>query len=162
MRKMLDVPADPSGERAVLIIVVEGGEVAPFGIVAGDFGDAGFEIDAEPLPKEEIESGARRRARDAEARAESGGNKKEGEEAGFEKHAVRLIAGKISGGADKREKTDEADDEHGAGPEIEKEQDGGRHANPAKREKHVRAAGNPENGWRIPIADEADLSGDIF
>ena len=47
---MLRVPADPIGERAILIVLVEGGEVAPLGVMAGEFDDARFEIDREPQP----------------------------------------------------------------------------------------------------------------
>jgi len=40
VRQLLDVPANPSGERAVLVIVVHGGELAPGNVAAGDFGHA--------------------------------------------------------------------------------------------------------------------------
>src|SRR5690242_2056984 len=50
MRQMLDVPADPGGQRAVLVILVHRRKIPPFGIAAHDFGDARLEIDAEPFP----------------------------------------------------------------------------------------------------------------
>ena len=45
MREMLRVPGDPGGQRAILVIVVHGGEIAPFRIAAGDFGYARLEVD---------------------------------------------------------------------------------------------------------------------
>ena len=58
VRQLLDLPANPGGERAVLVIVVHGGELAPGNVAAGDFGDAGFEIDAKPFPLKKKEAGA--------------------------------------------------------------------------------------------------------
>ena len=48
MGKLLDIPPDPGGQRAVLIVLIHGGEIAPGGIAAEIFCEAGFEIDAEP------------------------------------------------------------------------------------------------------------------
>src|SRR6266849_7017070 len=108
VRQVLGVPADPGGQRAVLIVLVHGGEMAPLRIAAGNFGDAGFEVNAEPFPEKKKDTGAHGRAVCCESGTKSRRRKKEGDEAGFEEHAVGLIARKVGGGADEGEKADEA------------------------------------------------------
>src|ERR1700719_244418 len=129
---MFYIPPDPGGQRTVLIILVHGGEVPPLGIAAGNFGDAGFEIDAEPFPQKQKDAGAHGRALRSEARAKSWRREKEGDKAGFEEHAVGLVAGKIRGGADEREEADQTDDEHGPGEEADVEKDGGKETDPTQ------------------------------
>ncbi len=118
VREMLRVPANPGGQRTILIILVHGGEMAPFRIAAGKFGDAGFEVDAEPFPKKKKDTSANGRVGCAEARTKSRGSEEERKKAGFEKHAVGLVAGKIGGGADEGEETDKAEQEHAARENI--------------------------------------------
>src|SRR5262249_15771966 len=48
VRPLLHVPADPSGQRAILVILIHRGEVAPSRIAAKILGNARFEIDCEP------------------------------------------------------------------------------------------------------------------
>src|SRR6202521_3148267 len=95
VREMLHVPANPSGQRTVLVILIHGGEMAPLRIAAGNFGDAGFEVDAKPFPEEKKNTGANGRAACAETRAKSWGRREERKKAGLEKHAVGLVAGEI-------------------------------------------------------------------
>src|SRR5712671_7434207 len=103
---MLQVPADPSGQRTILVILVHGGEVAPLGIAAGDLGDAGLEVNAEPFPKEKKDGGADGRTVRSEAGTKSGRGQKKRDEAGFEKHAVGLVAGELGRGGNEGEERD--------------------------------------------------------
>src|SRR6266404_6651928 len=127
---MLEIPADPSRERTVLVILVHGSEMATLGIAAGDFGDAGLEVDAETFPKEKKDGGADGWTVGSEAWTKSGWSEEEGDEAGFEKHAVGLVARELGRGTDKGEKGDEADEEHGAREDVDGEEDGGEEAGP--------------------------------
>ena len=111
VRQVLHVPADPGGQRAILVVVVHRGEVAPGEVAARHFHHARFEIDAEPFPLQQEKARARGGMRAAEARAESRRREKERDESGFEQHSVRLVAGKILRRADERKKADEADRE---------------------------------------------------
>src|SRR5438132_4725905 len=61
VRQMLHIPADPSGQRSILVVLVHRGQIAPLRISAGDLCDARFEVDMEPLPLQEEEAGAYRR-----------------------------------------------------------------------------------------------------
>src|SRR5271167_1202311 len=49
-RQVLRVPANPRGQRAVLIVLVHGGEVAPLGIAASELHHTRLKVDAKPLP----------------------------------------------------------------------------------------------------------------
>ena len=97
MWQMLDVPADPGGQRAVLVVLVHRGEVAPLRIAAEQLDHAGFEVDAEPLPLQEEQAGARRRMVSSPAGPDAARREEECDEAGFEQHAVGLIAGEVAG-----------------------------------------------------------------
>ncbi len=50
VRQVLDVPADPRWQRAVLVVLIHRREIAPFNIAAQQFHNAGLKVDAEPLP----------------------------------------------------------------------------------------------------------------
>src|ERR1700739_3111647 len=105
---MLRVPADPGGEGTVLIVLVHGGEVAPLGVAAGDFGDAGFEVDTKPFPEKQKDAGAHWRTLRRETGTKSGRSEEKRDKAGFEEHAVGLVAGKIGCGGDEGQEADEA------------------------------------------------------
>src|SRR4029077_3156007 len=84
MRKMLHVPADPCGQRTILIVVVHRREVAPRGIAAPDFRHARFEIDPEPLPLQQKHTRARGWIASPQSRPESRGRKKQRYKTRFE------------------------------------------------------------------------------
>ena len=109
VRQVLRVPGNPSGQRTILVILVHGGEIAPFRIAAQDFRDPRFEINSEHQPDQQKPAGARRRVGISPARAPSGGRKKQADEARFEQHAVGLVAGKILRGGDEGKKRNQAD-----------------------------------------------------
>src|SRR5690349_15117178 len=98
--------------------------MAPPGIAAGNFGDAGLEVDAEPFPEKKKDGGADGLAVGSEARTKSGRGQKKGDEAGFEKHAVGLVAGEIGCGGDEGEKAEKTNQEHGARKNVDGEEDG--------------------------------------
>ncbi len=129
-REMLEIPADPSRERTVLVILVHGGEMAPLGIATGDFGNAGLKVDAEPFPEKKKDSGVNGRTVRSEAGTKSGRGQEKRDEAGFEKHTVGLVAGELGRGTDEGEKADEAEEEHGAREDVDGEEDGGEEAGP--------------------------------
>ncbi len=135
--KLVRVPADPRRERAVLVILVHCGEVAPLRVAARDLCDAGLEVDAEEFPLQEKQTGTRRRMGSPPSGTDPWRREEEPEETGFEEHAVRLVAGKFSRGADEGKKTEEANHEHGAWPEVQREQKRRKHAGPAEGHKHV-------------------------
>src|SRR5689334_4814659 len=118
MRQMLGIPADPSGQRPVLVVLVHGGEISPSGISAHDFRDAGFEVNAEPLPSQQKKAGARGGMVAAKPGPKTRWREEKRDEPGFEQHAVRLILGKILCDRDKRNKTDEANEKRDARPNI--------------------------------------------
>ena len=80
--KLLDVPPDPGGQRAVLIILIHSGEIAPGGVAAEIFCEAGFEIDGEPNEVEQEKAGARRRLGFSEAGTKARGGIEKREESG--------------------------------------------------------------------------------
>lgn len=131
--KLLYVPPDPGGQRAVLIILIYGGEVAPGRIAAEIFCEAGFEIDGEPNELEQEKADARGRLGFREAGSEAGGSTEKREKSGGEKHAVRLIPGKILGCGNERQEGDETDEQHGAGPQVQHKKQRSEHADPAKK-----------------------------
>ena len=153
--QMLDVPADEGGQGTVLVVLVHRGEVTPLGIAGEQLDDAGFEIDAEPLPLQEEECGARRRGVDAPAGPESARREEEGEEAGFKEHAVGLVAGEVAGGRDEGQEADEAEEEAEAWPDVEEGEDGGNEAGPDDDHHRVGAGGIPEEGGRVPETQHA-------
>ena len=126
----MEIPTDPSRERTVLVILVHGGEVAPLRIAAGDFGDAGLEVDAEPFPEKKKDGGADGWIVGSEAGTKSGRGQEKRDEAGFEKHAVGLVAGELGRGGNEGEKADEAEEEHGAREDVDGEEDRGEEASP--------------------------------
>ena len=124
--------------------------MAPLGIAAGDFGDAGFEIDAEPFPEKEKDAGTNWWMTGREARAKPWSGEKEREEASFEKHAIGLVAGEVGRGADEREKADKADEEHAARKNVESEEKGGEQTGADDGHQHVIARREPEEGGSVP------------
>ena len=158
VREVLDIPADPGGERAVLVVLVHRGEVTPFGIAGEQLDDAGFEVDAEPLPQEKEKGRARRRGLDSPAGPEPARGEKEGEEAGFEEHAVGLVAGEIAGGGDKGEEANEAEEETEARPDVEEGDDRGDEADPDDDHHGVGARGEPEESRGVPESRRASLA----
>src|SRR5258708_30304920 len=105
---MLCVPADPGGQRTVLVILIHSGEIAPLRIAAGNFGDARFEVNAKPFPEEKKNASTHGRAVCREAGTKAGRGEEKGDKASFEEHAVGLITGERRGGAadgDKAEQT---------------------------------------------------------
>ncbi len=95
VREVLHVPANPARQRAILIVVVHGGEIAPGSVAAGELHHAGFEIDAKPFPEQQKKAGARGRMPAAQARTESGRGEEKRDESCLEQHAVGLIAREI-------------------------------------------------------------------
>ena len=83
MRQLLRVPADERRQRAVLVVLVHRGQIAPLLFAAEEIHQSRLEVDAEPLVSQH-EHGCVRRW--LPFRAE-----KEREERGLEQHAVRLI-----------------------------------------------------------------------
>src|SRR5580700_6096787 len=154
---MLNVPADPGRQRAILVIVVHRREIAPLDVTTRDLRNAGFEVDAKPFPKQQIESRASGRPRLSKPGTKSTGRKEKRKEAGLKQHSIGLVAGEFARGADKGKKTDKADGERGARPNIENQQNGGGHANPAQRDQHVSTARKPQNAWHIPIPGVSNL-----
>ena len=53
VRKLLHVPANPCGQRAILVVVVHSGEVTPGVVAAGELDDAGFESRCGTIPSAE-------------------------------------------------------------------------------------------------------------
>src|SRR5277367_4243739 len=159
---MLRVPANPCWQRPILIILIERGEVPPLRVAARDLRNAGFEVDAEPFPKNQIDRSANRRVGLRQARPKSARRNEKREESGLEQHSVGLIAGEISRSADEGKKTYEANREHAARPYIKDEQRRRGHANPTKSDEHVRAAGKPEHAWYIPIPGMTNVLGNTL
>ena len=95
MRQVLHVPANPGGQRPVLVILVHGGEVPPLRISAQNLDHAGFKVDAKPLPLQQEQTGSRNRMPPSEAGTKAGRRKEPGDESSLEQHAIRLVAGKI-------------------------------------------------------------------
>src|SRR6267378_5181158 len=140
-RQMLCVPADPGGQRTVLIVLVHSGEIAPLRIAAGNFGHAGFEINAKPFPEEKTNAGARGRAVCREAATKAGRGEKKGDKAGFEEHAVGLITGEVRGGADKGDEANETNKERATRKNVDGEEGGSEEAGPANSHQRVIASG---------------------
>ena len=150
--KVLEVPANPCRQRAVLVVLVHGGEIAPCGIAALEFDDAGLEVDPEPLPQEKEEGGSRGWLLCCEAWKDAGGCEKEREKACFEEHAVGLIAGEVLRGADEGEEAAKAEEQHGAWPDVCEEKQGGDEADPAEGHQSDVAGGEPKERGGVPEA----------
>src|SRR6266481_818803 len=153
---MLCVPADPGGQRTVLVVLVHGREMAPLRIAAGDFGDAGFKVNAEPFPEKKKNAGAHRRAAGREAGTKARRRQKERDEAGFEEHAVGLIAREIGGGGDEGEEAEEANQEHAAREDVDDEKSRSNEAGPANSHQRVIACGEPKKCGCVPETRETD------
>src|SRR5215813_7763933 len=119
VRQMLHVPAEPRGQRVVLVIVVHRGQVTPGIVAARYFHDPRFEVDSEPFPAQKEQAQARRRMRRAQSRTKPRGREEERNKSRFKQHAVRLVAGKLLRSSDKGKKAHEAEEESGARPEVQ-------------------------------------------
>ena len=118
---MLHVPADPGGQRAVLVVLVHRGEVTPLLVAAEPLHQPRFEVDTKPFPLQEPEAEADRWVCRAETRAQSGRSEEHGDESGFEQHAIGLIGREVSGRADECEEAEPADEQARARPEVEEQ-----------------------------------------
>src|ERR1700677_3505096 len=118
VRQMLHVPANPCGQRTLLIVLIHGCKVAPLWISTHDLRDAGLEVDAKPLPEQQEQTRAARPRCGAHARPKSRRSKKESNESSFKQHPVRLMTGKILRSADERQEAHKRDCEHSARPHI--------------------------------------------
>ena len=156
MRQMLDVPADPGGERAVLVVVVHRSEVSPGQVMAQYFHHAGLEINAEAEPHQQEPTRPRWRILFAKARTKTRGREEQSDEARFEKHSVRLITGKILRAADERKKRNPTNENGSARPKIEKQQQRSHQANPANDHERAIAGGNPKQGRGVPETFRAE------
>src|SRR5580692_6867637 len=115
---MLYVPADPRGQRAVLVVLVHGGKVTPPGIAAGDFCHTRLEVDAKPFPLQQKQTRARWRRRVPQTWAKSRRSKEECNESRLEQHPVRLVTGKILRRAHERKKAHKANQKHSPRPQV--------------------------------------------
>src|SRR4029077_21041193 len=93
--QMLHVPADPCGQRTVLIILIHSLEVTPLRVSAGDLRHPGFEVDAKPLPLQKEQTGTGWRRRNAEAGAQSSRSKEDCDESRLKQHSIGLVTRKI-------------------------------------------------------------------
>src|SRR5580700_9579863 len=98
---MLDVPSNPSRQRAILVILVHRREIAPLDIAARDFCYAGFEVDTKPFPKQQIKSRASGKPRLSKPGTESTWREEKREEAGLKQHPIGLVTGEFASSADK-------------------------------------------------------------
>src|ERR1700753_2591465 len=108
---MLDIPADPAWQRAVLVVLVHCGQVTPLDIAAEPLHQARLEVDAEPLPLQQPQAHADGRMRGAEARAESGWSEEHRYEARFQQHSVGLIGREVTRCTDECEEAEPADEQ---------------------------------------------------
>src|SRR6266478_8342811 len=154
--QMLCVPADPGGQRTVLVVLVHSGEIAPLRIAAGNFGHAGFEINAKPFPEEKKNASTHGRAVCREAGTKAGRGEKKGDKAGFEEHAVGLITGEVGGGADKGDEANETNKERATRKNVDGEKEGSEEAGPANSHQRVIASGEPKKRGCVPETREAD------
>ncbi len=159
VRKMLHVPANPSRQWPVLVILVQRREIAPLQVAADDFRHARFEINPEAFPNQQKQARARWLALFAPTWPKSRGREEWGNETRLQQHSVRLVSGEILGRADERQKANETNGKHAAWPEIQNQQRRGDHSRPANTREHVRPAGNPQQRRRIPIARVAEPFG---
>ncbi len=119
VRQMLDIPPDPRGQRPVLVVLIHRRKIAPFRIAAEQFHQSGFKVDAEPLPLQQKEAGARGWAGQPPAGQHAAGRKEQRQKPGFKQHAVRLIAGKHLRRGHEGKKAEEADEKTEPRPQIE-------------------------------------------
>ena len=57
VRQVLCIPADPGRQRSVLVVLIHRREVAPLGVSAQKLHRARLEVDAEPFPLEQEQTG---------------------------------------------------------------------------------------------------------
>src|SRR6266851_6321052 len=155
-RQMLCVPADPGGQRTVLVVLVHSGEIAPLRIAAGNFGDARFEVNAKPFPEEKKNASTHGRAVCREAGTKAERSEKKGDKAGFEEHAVGLITGEVRGGADEGDEAHETNKERATRKNVDGEKSGSEEAGPANSHQRVIASGEPKKRGCVPETREAD------
>src|SRR5262249_47842757 len=124
VRQMLDVPAGPGGERAVLVVVVHCGEVAPVaGAARGGYqnGAAGEERNPPPPPGKSGGPGAGGPAR-AETWAQSARGEEDRDESRLKQHSVRLVRREIPQDGDEAQKKDRARRRHRSRKDVRDEQ----------------------------------------
>src|SRR5260370_42694969 len=119
VRKVLEVPDDPRREWAVLVILVERGEVRPLRVAAHDLRHARFEIDPEAFPYQQEKARTRWRARFAPSGSPSRRREEHRNESRLQQHSIGLVAGKILRRTDEREEAHETNRQHAAWPEIQ-------------------------------------------
>ena len=161
MRQVLHVPADPRGQRAILVVLVHGRKVAPLRVAAGELHHARFEINPKPLPLQQEPAHARGRIVRAPSRPQPARSEEQRQESRFQQHAVRLIAREHAARADKRKETRKADEKAQAGPHVQESNHGGNEADPRHRHHRRGARRDPVNRWRVPVALQAQLLRDI-
>ncbi len=147
---MLRVPADPRGQRAVLVVLVHRGEVAPGRVAARQLHHARLEVDAEPLPQQQQDRRPRWRPPRSPPRQQPRRSQKEREKPRLQQHPIGLVAGEILRRADKRKEAREADHQHRARPHIRDQKHRRNQPHPAHRHQHVVAARKPQQRRRVP------------
>src|SRR5260370_8368105 len=90
VRQMLHVPADPRRQRAVLVILVERGEVPPLRVAAHDLRQSRFEIDPEAFPYQQEQARTRWRTRFAPSGSPSPRREKHPKESRLQQHSLGL------------------------------------------------------------------------
>src|ERR1700753_3257811 len=107
---MLDIPADPAWQRAVLVVLVHCGQVPPLDVAAEPFHQARLEVDAEPFPLQQPQAHADGRVFDGESWAPSRWSAEHRDEAGFQQHSVGLIGREVACCTDERKEAYPADE----------------------------------------------------
>src|SRR5579885_1915043 len=161
VRQLLRVPADPGGQRAVLVILVHRRQMAPLGIVAGQLGDAGFKVNSKPLPLEQEQAGRRCRTGFPQPGAKSRRREEQREESRSQQHAVGLIIRKIARGGDEGEKSDQRNGGGRTRPDVQKERHGRNQPGPDQHVKRKRSASQPEQRGRNPVSKDPHLTRDV-
>src|SRR5580700_1852495 len=154
---MLHIPANPCRQRTVLVVLIHGGEVAPLLLATDQLHQARVEVDSKPLPLQQKQACSHRRMIICQTRTASCRREEKRNEARFQQHSVRLVARKILRCTDERQKAHEAHREHQSRPDVEHHQNRGHQPNPANGHQHMRAAGEPEQCWRVPEAPQPKL-----
>src|SRR2546427_11307908 len=103
MWQVMRIPANPGGQRAVLIVLVHGRQVTPLWIAPGDLGYAGLEVNREPNPQQQKEARTRTGVAAAPTGPKSRRGKKQTDESHAQEHAVGLVGGKCLQRADEGE-----------------------------------------------------------
>lgn len=151
-REVLEVPADPGGQRAVLVVLVHRGEVAPGRVAGGELDDAGLKVDPEPLPEQKEKGRARGQRAGAPARPQTAGRDKDGEEAGLKQHAVRLVLAEVLRDRDPAQEAEPAYPERKARRQVKGDQYRGQQPHPHQGDECVVRAVPPEHGGGKPEA----------